>query len=108
MAEEPGRAWTLEALTGDLYQHLAPVVARRGLRFVLYHEGTASFAPPEARRVKRVILQALSSAMAGLPAGSALRVDITAHPLLPGGDWLQAQATADGTTVLSLAVPVKG
>lgn len=107
-ADEPGGAWTLEALTGNLHQDLASAVARRGVRFVLYHEGTMSLAAPEARRVKRVVAHALTRAIATVPQGSILRVDITCLPMLAGGRWLQAHATADGGTLLWLAVPVKG
>jgi hypothetical protein len=109
MSEDgPGGAWTLEALTGDLHQDLAAAVARRGLRFVLYHEGTLSLAAPEARRVKRVVAHALTTAIAAVPQGSILRVDVTCPPLLAGGRWLQVHATADGGTILWLTLPVKG
>lgn len=100
-------AWTLDALTGDLYQDLAPAVARRGLRFVLYHEGAAWLAPAQARRVKRVLAHSLSSAIDAATPGSSLRVDITCVPAL-GGRWLQAHATTDGGTVLWLSIPVEG
>ena len=103
----PTGAWTLDALTGDLYQDLAPAVARRGLRFVLYHDGAARLAPEQARRVKRVLMLALSSAIADAPAGSAFRVDIACVGAL-GGRWLQTQATTGAGTVLRLSIPLEG
>lgn len=103
----PTDAWTLDALTGDLYQDLAPVVARRGLRFVLYHDGAAQLAPEQAHRVKRVLMHALTSAIADAPAGSAFRVDIACVGA-PGGRWLQTHATTDAGSVLRLSIPLEG
>lgn len=106
--DAPAGAWTLEALTGDLHQELAPVVARRGLRFVLYHEGVAWLEPAQAQRVKRVLVPALSSTLGAAATGSTFRVDIASVPALAGGRWLQVHATADGSTVLWLSIPLEG
>ena len=103
----PIGAWTLEALTGDLYQDLAPIVARRGVRFVLYHDGAAWIAQEQVRRVKRVLMHALASAIHEAPAGSTFRVDIACVGAL-GGRWLQAHATTDTGTVLWLSIPLEG
>jgi hypothetical protein len=103
----PTDAWTLDTLTGDLHQELAPIVARRGLRFVLYHEGAAWLDPEQARRVKRVLVRALSSAIGVAAAGATFRVDVTCAPAA-GGRWLQTHATADGGTALWLSIPLEG
>lgn len=103
---QPAHAWTLEALTGDLYQQIAPSVARRGVRFVLYHDGEAGLDAGQARRVKRVLAHALSSTVGAAPPGATFRVDITCMPALAGGRWLQVHATVDGGTVLWLSIPL--
>jgi hypothetical protein len=105
---QPEAAWTLDALTGDLSHQLAPVVARRGVRFVLYHDGGAGLEAGQARRVKRVLVHALASSIGAAPAGATLRVDITSMPALAGGRWLQVHATVDGGTVLWLSIPLEG
>ena len=104
----PAPAWTLEALTGDLSHQLAPAVARRGVRFVLYHDGDARLDAAQARRVRRVLVHALASTIAAAPVGSTFRVDITLMPALAGGRWLQVHATVDGGTVLWLSIPLEG
>ena len=103
----PTGAWTLEALTGELYQELAPIVARRGVRFVLYHDGAAWIAPEQARRVQRVLMHALATAIGEAAPGSAFRVDIAGVGAL-GGRWLQAHATTSTGTVLWLSIPLEG
>jgi hypothetical protein len=109
MAQDiPSGAWTLDTLTGDLYQELSAAVARRGLRFVLYHEGAAWLEPVQARRVKRVLAHSLSSAIEAASPGSSFRVDISCVPALEGGRWLQTHATTDGGTVLWLSIPLEG
>jgi hypothetical protein len=102
----PTGTWTLDMLTGDLHQELAPAAARRSLRFVLYHECVAWLEPAQARRVKRVLARALSSAIDAAALGSSFRVDITCVLAL-GGRWLQTHATADGGTVLWLSIPLE-
>ena len=108
MAQDiPTGAWTMDMLTGDLYQKLAPPAARRSLRFVLYHDCAAWLEPAQARRVRRVLAQSLSSAIDATAPGSSFRVDITCVATL-GGRWLQTDATTDGGTVLRLSIPLEG
>jgi hypothetical protein len=104
----PIPTWTLETLTGDLYHALAPLAARRGVRFVLYHEGTAWLDAAQARRAKGVLVHALASKIADAPAGAPFRVDIAGVPALACGRWLQVHATTDAGTVLWLSLPLEG